>query len=369
MRASLRPSDTVARLGGDEFAVLLESVRGLDDALGAAERLLRAFDAPVRLKGSDLVVTASIGIALSADGVDAEELLRRADLAMYRVKQRGKNGTAFFDPGMEDRASDRLEVLNALRKALDSEELVAHYQPVVNLDTGHVVGAEALLRWDRPGHGLVPPLDFIPLAEETGLIQPLGAWILREACARAREWRLQGAADVRVGVNVSARQLLDPDFERLVADTLAETGLDPDGLVLEVTESSVMQNAAVTIAKLDRITQTGVRLFLDDFGEGYSSLSHLQRLPVQGLKIARPFIRELGDPDADPAMVRGIIELANSLGLQLVAEGIERPEQRDALRRLGCPLGQGFLFARPLDLPALRTLLREQRPAPGPVLS
>ena len=264
---------------------------------------------------------------------------------------------------MEDRAVDRLDVLNGLRKALERNELVAHYQPIVNLETGEIVAAEALMRWDRPGHGLVPPLDFIPLAEETGLIQPMGAWILKEACTQAREWRDDGAPTIMVGVNVSARQLIDPDFEHLVGRTLAETRLEPVALVLEVTESSVMQNPEVTIAKLDRIVQTGVQLSLDDFGEGYSSLSHLQRLPVNGLKIARPFVKGLADPEADPRLVRGIIELAHSLGLHLVAEGIETTGQQDALLALGCRLGQGFLFARPLELPALRALLREQEPA------
>jgi EAL domain-containing protein (putative c-di-GMP-specific phosphodiesterase class I) len=347
--------------------VLLESVRGLDDALSAAERVRGLFDAPFLLHGEEVVVTTSIGIAMAQDSVDAEELLRRADLAMYRVKERGKDGSAFFDSAMEDRAVDRLEVLNGLRKALERDELVVHYQPIVNLETGAVVAAEALMRWNRPGHGLVPPLDFIPFAEETGLIQPMGAWILKEACTQAREWREQGAPDIMVGVNVSARQLMDLDFEQIVSRTLAETPLPPHALVLEVTESSVMQNPEVTIPKLDRLVQTGVQLSLDDFGEGYSSLSHLQRLPVNGLKIAQPFVNDLADPQADSRLVRGIIELANSLGLHLVAEGIELPEQRDALLALGCRLGQGFLFARPLELPALRALLREQQVAsPAP---
>ena len=214
---------------------------------------------------------------------------------MYRVKERGKDGTMFFDPQMEDRAVGRLDAVNALRAALDRGELVAHFQPIVELASGDVVSAEALLRWERPGHGLVPPLDFIPLAEETGLIQPIGAWILEEACTQARQWRADGHARVRVSVNVSARQLLDPEFERMVEQTLRKTGLEPDALVLEVTESTVMQNAELTIPKLERIVATGVRLSLDDFGEGYSSLSHIRRLPIQGLKIARPFVRELGD--------------------------------------------------------------------------
>jgi diguanylate cyclase (GGDEF)-like protein len=358
-----RPSDTVARLGGDEFAVLLESVHGLDDALDAAERIRSLFDSPFDLAGSDVVIGASIGVAMALGSLDAAELLRHADLAMYRVKEHGKNGTAVFDPAMEDQAVDRLDILSALRKAVERNELVVHYQPIVNLESGDVVSAEALMRWNRPGHGLVAPLDFIPFAEQTGLIQPMGAWILKEACMRAREWRENGAPAVQVGVNVSARQLIDPHFENIVSDALVATGLEPDALVLEVTESSLMQHPEVTIPKLDRIVLTGVHLTLDDFGEGYSSLSHLQRLPVQGLKIARPFIKGFADPQGDSRLVRGIIELAHSLELELVAEGIEQPEQRDALRVLGCPLGQGFLFARPLELPMLHALLREQQQA------
>jgi diguanylate cyclase (GGDEF)-like protein len=363
LSGAARPMDTVARLGGDEFAVLLEGVRGLDDALAAAERVRRLFDEPFQIGGSDVVVSASVGIALSAGSVDADELLHRADLAMYRVKERGKAGTEFFDPVMEQRAVERLDTLSALRKAVDGDELVAHYQPIVHLETGRVLAAEALIRWERPGHGLVPPLDFIPLAEETGLIMPLGAWVLREACRQARRWRSEGAPDVRVAVNVSARQLLDADFEQMVAGALAETGLAPDALALEVTESSVMMNADVTIPKLDRIVRTGVRLMLDDFGEGHSSLSHIRRLPIEGLKVARPFVKELADPEGDSRLVRGIVELAHSLGLHLVAEGIETPQQRDALHALGCRYGQGFLFARPLDEPAFRALLRERQPA------
>jgi diguanylate cyclase (GGDEF)-like protein len=360
LSGAARPTDTVARLGGDEFAVLLEGVRGLDDALAAAERFRRLFDTPFHLGGSDVVVSASIGIALSVDSLNADELLHRADLAMYRVKDRGKDGTAFFDPAMEQRAVKRLDALNALRRAVEGDELVAHYQPIVDLETGRVVAAEALLRWERPGHGLVPPLEFIPLAEETGLITQVGEWVLRAACRQACEWRREGLPEIRVGVNVSARQLLDADFEQMVADVLAETGLEPGALVLEVTESSVMMNADVTIPKLDRIVAGGVRLTLDDFGEGHSSLSHIRRLPIEGLKIARPFVKELADPAGDARLVRGIVELAHSLELRLVAEGIEDAEQREALRALGCPLGQGFLFARPLEPSAFRALLRAQ---------
>jgi diguanylate cyclase (GGDEF)-like protein len=358
---AIRPSDTLARLGSDEFAVLLEGVRGLDDALGAAERVRAAFREPFVLKGSDVVVTASVGIALSSDSTrDEQELLRRADMAMYRVKQHGRNACEFFDPAMDDQAADRLDMANALHRAVDGDELVVHYQPIIDLETGDVCAAEALLRWNRPGRGLVPPLDFIPLAEETGVIVGLGEWVLTAACAEAKQWARSGLTEVPVTVNVSARQLLDPGFEAAVAGALEASALDPSGLILEVTESSVMQNADMAIAKLDRVSATGVRIALDDFGEGYSSLGHLRELPIDILKIARPFVRELTEDDHDPALVRGIIELARSLGLRLVAEGIEYPEQHAMLRAFDCPLGQGFLFARPLEAEQLRALLDER---------
>jgi diguanylate cyclase (GGDEF)-like protein len=361
MTNAIRPSDTLARLGSDEFAVLLENVRGLDDALGAAERLREAFRDPFALKDSDVLVTASVGIALSTDSSDEAELLRRADMAMYRVKHHGRNASEFFDPAMDDQAAERLEMVNALRGAVERDELVVHYQPIVDLDGGAVRAAEALLRWNRPDRGLVAPLDFIPLAEETGVIVPLGEWVLKEACTEARRWSRSGVSDVPVTVNVSARQLLDPGFESAVARALDTTGLDAAGLVLEVTESSVIQNADVAIAKLDRVSATGVRIALDDFGEGYSSLSQLRELPIDILKIARPFVRELTDDEHDPALVRGIIELARSLGLRLVAEGIEYPEQQAMLQAFGCPLGQGFLFARPLEVEQLYAMLDEGR--------
>jgi diguanylate cyclase (GGDEF)-like protein len=364
IKGLLRPSDTVARLGSDEFAVLLEDVRGLDDALGTAERMRQAFRDPFILKGSEVVVTASVGIALSTDTTrDEAELLRRANMAMYRVKQHGSNGCEFFDPAMDDQAADRLKMVNELRGAVRRDELVVHYQPIVDLENGEVRAAEALLRWDRPGHGLVSPVEFIPLAEETGVIVSLGEWVLNEACAEAHRWARSGATDVQVTVNVSARQLLDPSFEAAVAKALSFSGLKSSRLILEVTESSVIQNADVAVAKLDRISTTGVRIALDDFGEGYSSLSHLRELPIDILKIARPFVRELTEDGHDPALVRGIIELARSLGLRLVAEGIEYPEQAAILRAFDCQFGQGFLFARPMEAERLRALLAEGRGA------
>jgi diguanylate cyclase (GGDEF)-like protein len=360
MAALVRPSDTLARLGSDQFALLLENVRGLDDALGAADRLRQAFGTPFMMDDSDVLVTASVGIALSSETTSgASDLLRRADLAMHRVKQRGKNASEFFDPDMDDKAAERLVTLTALHKAVELDQLVVHYQPIVDLDSGEVRAAEALLRWERPGMGTVPPVEFIPLAEETGLIVQLGRWVLQAACTEAHGWTASAGSTVPVTVNVSARQLLDRDFEDSVAAALATSGLDPSGLILEVTESSVMQSPDATIAKLDRISATGVRIALDDFGEGYSSLGHLRDLPIDILKIARPFVGELTQPNHDPALVRGIIELARSLGLRLVAEGIERPEQRAILRAFDCALGQGFLFARPMpgaDLQGLLTL-------------
>jgi diguanylate cyclase (GGDEF)-like protein len=362
--AALRPSDTLARLGSDEFAVLLEHVRGPDDALGAAERVRQSFQAPFILRDSEVVVTASVGIALSNEAVqDEHELLRRADRAMYRVKQRGRNGSEFFDPGTDDQAGERLQTLNDLRGAADRGELVLHYQPIVDLDTGRVCAAEALLRWRQPGHGLVLPLEFIPLAEQGGVIVPLGAFVLREACAEAQRWADAGIDDIPVTVNVSARQLLDPGFESTVAAALEHTELDPSRLIVEVTESSVMHQPEVTIPKLERLSETGVRMALDDFGEGYSSLGHLRDLPIDILKIARPFIHELTGNANDPALVRGIIELARSLGLRLIAEGIESPEQQAILRAFSCPLGQGFLFSPPVESERLRERLAHERAA------
>jgi diguanylate cyclase (GGDEF)-like protein len=359
--AALRPSDTLARLGADEFAILLAHVRGPDDALGAAERVRQSFLAPFALKGSDVLVTVSVGIALSGDAAqDETELLRRADRAMYGVKQSGRNGSEFFDPDMDDQAGARLQTLTELRGAADRGEMVVHYQPIVDLDTGNMCAAEALLRWRRPGRGLVPPLDFIPLAEQAGVIVSLGAFVLREACAEARRWSETGHDDIRVTVNVSSRQLLDPGFEATVAAALDESGLDSSRLILEVTESSFMHQPDVTIPKLDRLSETGVRMALDDFGEGYSSLAHLRDLPIDILKIARPFINELTAGSNDPALVRGIIELARSLGLRLVAEGIESPEQQAILRAFACQLGQGFLFSPPVESRELRAMLAEQ---------
>jgi diguanylate cyclase (GGDEF)-like protein len=364
MLAALRPSDTLARLGSDEFAVLLEHVRAPDDALGAAERVRQTFLASFVLNDSEVLVTASVGIALSGPAAqDEHELLRRADRAMYRVKQRGRNGSEFFDPDMDDQAGERLQKLNELRGAADRDELVLHYQPIVDLDSGRVYAAEALVRWRRPGHGMVPPGEFIPLAEQAGLIVPLGAFVLREACAEAQRWSDTGIDDIPVTVNVSARQLLDPGFEATVAAALDHTGLDPSRLILEVTESSVMHQPEVMIPKLDRLSETGVRIALDDFGEGYSSLGHLRDLPIDILKLAQPFIHELTGIANDPALVRGIIELARSLGLQLVAEGIESPEQQAILRAFACPLGQGFLFSPPVESALLRERLVNERAA------
>jgi diguanylate cyclase (GGDEF)-like protein len=362
--AALRPSDSLARLGSDEFAMLLEHVRGPDDALGVAERVRQSFHAPFALKGSDVVITVSVGIALSGDAArDEVELLRRADRATYRVKQSGRNGAEFFDPDMDDQAGERLKTLTELRGAAARGEMVVHYQPIVDLDTGNVCAAEALVRWRRPGHGLVPPLDFIPLAEQAGVIVSLGAFVLREACAEAQGWAEDGHDDIRVTVNVSSRQLLDSGFEATVAAALDESGLDPSRLILEVTESSFMHQPEVTIPKLDRLATTGVRMALDDFGEGYSSLGHLRDLPIDILKIARPFIHELTVGSNDPALVRGIIELARSLGLRLIAEGIESPEQQAILRAFACQLGQGFLFSAPVESRQLREMLAQQHAA------
>ena len=343
-----RPSDTVARLGGDEFAVLLENVHGLDDALAAAERIRRLFDTPFDLDGSDVVVSASIGIAMALDSLDAEELLRRADLAMYRVKADGKDGTAFFDTAMEDRAVARLDVLSALRKAVERDELVTHYQPIVDLETGEIVAAEALLRWGRPGHGLVAPLDFIPIAEETGLILPIGAWVLKEACTQAREWRANGSPTVRVNVNVSARQLVDPASRRSSA-----------------TRSRNRAGARRTRPRGHRVVgDAGPRRHDPQARPDHPDrrASHARRLR-RGLLLAQP-------PPAPPrpgtedrpslhqgARRRRLTPRARDHRARAqprAATGRRRHRGARAARRAaraGMPAGTGFLFARPLELP------------------
>jgi len=343
---------TIARLGGDEFAVLVEDVVDGSSAVDVAADLLTELKKPFHLDGREVFVTASIGIAV---GGTAAELLRSADVAMYRAKAAGKSQYVVYSPRMDEDVVGRLELVGALRRASVEEEFVVHYQPTVELATGSLVGVEALLRWHHPTRGLVPPLEFIPLAEETGSIVEIGRWVLVQACTQAAHWRktLPGAEALQVSVNVSIRQVRRPGLVDDLRHALSLSGLPPEALTLEITESVLAREEMTSI--LEEVSALGVRLALDDFGTGYSSLSLLQNLPVDTLKIDRSFIRRV-DAAERRAFVRAILDLAQALDLPVVAEGIEEPEQVLELERLGCRLGQGFYFARPLDASSFESL-------------
>jgi diguanylate cyclase (GGDEF)-like protein/PAS domain S-box-containing protein len=361
LRACLRDEDTLARQGGDEFTILLEAVADAGEAARVADRLATALDRPFPIEGQEHRITASIGIVMT-QGVHlrAEDLLRDADIAMYRAKEAGKARYAIFDPAMQSGLLERLALERELRQALDTDRFVLHYQPIVDLATRAVVKVEALVRWPHPQRGFIPPTTFIPIAEESGLIRPLGRWVLREACRQARLWE-QAGLPVAVAVNLTAHEFQGATLIEEVTSALAATGLTPEHLLLEITESVAMRDVAATTATLATLRGHGVRVAIDDFGTGYSSLAYLKRLPVDTLKIDRAFIDGLGDDPEDTAIVEAIITLAHTLGLQVVAEGVETPAQAAQLRTLGCESAQGYLFARPLPASDLRALLALER--------
>jgi diguanylate cyclase (GGDEF)-like protein len=363
LRAVVRPGDTVARFGGDEFVVLAESAIGERDAEGLAERLAGALAEPFDLGGNEVFVTASIGIAVS-DGIDedAHGLLRDADAAMYRAKEAGRARYEVFDALMRAGAVRRLEIVNDLHRALERNQFVLHFQPQIDLRTNSLIGVEALLRWVHPDRGLVPPMEFIPVAEETGLINELGRWVLRAACQQGRTWldRFPDRQPLVMSVNLSGRQLSQPRLADEVAAALEESGFPPHLLVLEITESVLMNDTATTIQTLEALKLLGVRLAIDDFGTGYSSLTYLQRFPIDILKIDKSFVDGLGGANLEEsAVTRTIVSLAKTLRLETVAEGVERSEHVRELQSLNCDIGQGYFFARPLDAGALTSLMSQ----------
>jgi diguanylate cyclase (GGDEF)-like protein len=348
LTAGARSGDTVARLAGDEFVVICEDVE-IRQALLLADRLSAVLAEPLSLYGRDSVQTASIGVALS-DGTDrADELLRDADVAMYRAKEKGRSRIEVFDAAMRARMLQRIETEQALRRAIHAGELRVDYQPIFSLTTQRPTGVEALVRWQHPDGRLVPPDEFIPLAEETGLIVALGAWVLRQSCADVARWRRDhpALADIGVAVNLSGRQFGDPGLVQMVTDVLAESGLPPGAVTLEITETVLMEEAEATIETLLSLKSLGVRLSVDDFGTGYSSLSYLRRFPVDALKIDRSFVQGLTMGTGDTAIVTAVIGLANALGLNVVAEGVEDAAQLRELSNLGCDAAQGYLLGRP----------------------
>jgi predicted signal transduction protein with EAL and GGDEF domain len=345
LKTVTRRTDVVARIGGDEFTVLVEDLGRADDAALVAFGILEQISRPCTINEREVAMSASAGVSVyPEDGVDAETLLRHADLAMYRAKQEGRNTYRFFTTAMSDRARERMVLQGSLRQALERGEFELHYQPT--LHRGGPPSLEALIRWRHPERGLIAPGEFILGAEESGLILPIGAWVLRQASRFASAMRRQ---DVRVAVNLSARQFLQPDLVDNVKAALDETGLSPERLELEVTESAVMSDAEEVRDRLDRLRGLGVQLTLDDFGSGYSSLSYLKRFRFHRLKIDRSFVRDLPHDADDTAIVDAILAMARSLGLDVVAEGVETEEQRAFLEARGCPGFQGFLFSKPLS--------------------
>ena len=357
-----RAGDTVARLGADEFALLIHRVTHAADAARLAERVQAALASPIDVQGYEVFTSASFGIALeSGSAGEPEHLLRSADLALGSAKRAGRSRFVVFDRVMHSEALARLQLETELRRAAERESFVLHYQPIISLDTGHIVSVEALVRWDHEERGLVSPATFIAAAEATGVIVPVGRWVLSEACRQLSAWHTTFPqwASLSVAVNVSVRQLLRPDFADTVSRALREANLAPEFLTIELTESVVIERPEVVLATLTAVRQLGVKVHLDDFGTGYSSLAVLDRFPLDGVKIDRTFVQTLGREARAVQFVQAMVTLAQSLQLETVGEGVDSDDQLRELRAIGCTFGQGFLFARAVDPPALEKLLRD----------
>ncbi len=363
--ACVRDVDTAARLGGDEFAILIEDTSETIDAEPVVDRVLEALSSPFVVADHTMTIGATIGVAISQNGrEEASEMLRNADLAMYRAKAAGGRGRAVFEPSMHDEAVHRLSVESDLDRAIANEEFLLHYQPIVNLETEAITGVEALVRWAHPTRGLLPPGDFIPLAEETGQIVQIGRWVMREAVRKAEEWQHDRAPGhpLSVSFNVSAVQLQRPNLASELGAAIRETGIDPDCIVVELTESILMLDTENATERLREFKNLGVRLAIDDFGTGYSSLGYLRRFPFDVLKVDRTFVEEIGPNEDAPALAGAVVEIARTLGLDTVAEGIENQVQLAALRKMNCKLGQGYLFSKPLSEKDFESLLRRRKP-------
>jgi len=366
LRSSLRDADTVARLSGDEFVVILNehADEPLDPAI--VQRVMGAVAQPVMLGNKEFFVTCSIGVAVyPSEGTSSDNLIEHADIAMYRAKKLGRNNFQFYTPAMNEESLERVRIESALRNALERNEFVLHYQPQVDLKSGQIVGMEALIRWNHPELGMVPPVRFVGVAEETGLIVPIGAWVMRTACAQNKAWQAAGLPRLRVAVNLSARQFGAPDLLHSLESALSDTGLDPACLEIELTESLFMSDVTPAVELLHRMKALGVNLSIDDFGTGYSSFSYLSRFPIDVLKIDRSFVADITHDANDAAIVTSIIALAHNLKLAVIAEGVETREQLDYLRSRGCDEMQGYYFSKPLPAHEFEQLLRQRRALPA----
>jgi diguanylate cyclase (GGDEF)-like protein len=361
LRQCVKEGDTIARINGDEFGLLFTQIEGTGDLVELAQIIADALKPSFHLEGQEVYVTASIGISIfPTDGQDPETILKNAGAALNQAKKLGGNKYRFYTADMNARALKRLALETSLRGAIEKEELVLYYQPQIDYSTGRIVCAEALVRWQHPSLGLLPPSEFIPLAEDTGMILQLGVWVMRTACTEARAWQVGGLGSLHIAVNVSAREFRRPDFFETTVDILTETGLEPGCLELELTETTIMENAEAAVDLLSRIRKLGVQIAIDDFGTGYSSLSYLKRLPIDTLKLDRSFVNgATSDPD-DAALVMAVITLAHNFRLKVVAEGVETEEHLRFLRLLRCDGGQGYLFGKPMPANVFRSSLNRE---------
>jgi len=362
IKDSVRDADTVARFGGDEFALLLTHITTVQNVIWVAEEVRRSLNQEIELEGYKLFITASIGISLyPQDGENAGSLLKSADSALNKAKEQGRDSYYFYTSGINERASELLRLESALRRSVDHNQLVVYYQPQIDLNTNKVIGAEALMRWQHPDQGMIAPVDFIPMAEETGLIIPMGEWILRAACIQNRAWQKAGYEPITISVNLSARQFRQKDLTQMILRILQETGLEARYLNLELTESVLMDDVAAAIATMVELHNLGVQLSIDDFGTGYSSLAYLKRFPIDNLKIDQSFVREVTTDSNDAAIATTILDLARNMNLKVIAEGIEKETQRDFLHSRGCRYGQGFLFCKPISAEKFAVYLQDNR--------
>lgn len=372
LRQSLRPGDTAARLGGDEFAVLVEEMRGRSDALRVADRILHAMTQKLIIEDKEVFVHGSVGIAITHGQESADDVLRNADVAMYAAKGDGKGRYQIFDGAMHEGVMERLDLKADLQRAVERNEFVVHYQPLFDLASGKILSAEALVRWQHPERGLVEPNDFIPLAEETGMILAIGRTVLEEACKQLRWWQMQFDADLSVSVNLSGRQLQEPELVNEVESILAAGPVAASSVTLELTESVLMRDSEATVAKLNALRALGVHLAIDDFGTGYSSLGYLRQFPIETIKIDRSFTQGVAEGPENSALARAIIKLADTLGMATVAEGVESRDQVEQLAAFGCKIGQGFVFAPAVPPSEFEELLDRQaaaRPADDDVIT